>query len=408
MKNATSPARRLLLSKNFILMIVMLVLIIVAISAWFSFHKTVDANNIAVKAVSTEIDIAPCIKTYSDNYTSVASDGPGEFTHEINIPAVSLSKDCTGDGLNLIVPEFNVTKDYDSVRTHYGKEVNVNVGAANAVSNLQSELALKQNPDAEPPEYQFYEFEFYARSKNPELFLQNDSQLLAKTEKDGHSLSDVLEANNSKRSAYSSGILSVQPGDPVPVNVDGIVGAMRMSLVGEACSSVTQTWKAGSGNEAVIDTTDSVRLAAQKQLLWLPRPDVKLNIPNDAGDVTNWTLSTGLTSGDTFNNTYYKTINGNSSVELVNDNDSKTIISSGRDTNSRPNLGTNIKITDFSNNGEPIQRNLFELVVDNKDTTVKDYYYVTKYTLRIWIEGTDSEARRAMDGGEFQLTLNLF
>lgn len=409
MKNATSPARRLLLSKNFILMLVMLVLIIVAISAWFSFHKTVDANNIAVKAVSTEIDIAPCIKLYNDpskpyydetkDRFSILSDGPGEFTHEINIPAVSLSKDCTGDGLNLIVPEFNVTKDYDSVRTHYGKEVNVNVGAADAISNKQAELSQLQNPDAEPPEYQYIEYEFYARSKNKDLILQNDTQLLASVEASGGSLSTALGTGDPKRSAYGS------------FNVDGLVGAIRVALIGEACAEVNQNWVPITGGGGEINTTDATRLDPVKQILWVPRPDVKLNIPQDAGDISNWTLTTsGLTGGVTYSNSYYKKINGNIAVQLVDPDPNlggTTKVSSGHDSSGIPNLGENINISDFSSYGSSNQPQPLELVVDHNDIQVTSEYYVTKYTLKIWIEGTDTEARRAMDGGQFKLTLNL-
>ena len=399
MKNTTSPMRRLVLSKNFILMLVMLVLIIVAISAWFSFHKTVDANEIVVKAVSTEIDIAECVKTYTNNYAAVATDGPGEFRDDITIPASTLSKDCTGDGLSLIVPEFNVTKDYDSVRLNGGKEVNTNVGATNAISNKQAELALLQNPDAEPPEYQYIEYEFYARSKNKDLLLQNDTQVLAKTEADGGSLSTALGTGDAKRSAYGN------------FNVDGLVGAIRVALIGEACTEVNQSWSPLAGGGGQITSTDAPnRGAAVKQLLWVPRPDVKLNIPQDSGDITNWTLSTGLTSGETYSNSYYKMINGNIAVQLEKPDPNlggTTKVSSGLDSHGVPNLGENFNISDFSSYGSSNQPQMLELVVDHNNIEVTNEYYVTKYTLKIWIEGTDTEARRAMDGGQFKLTLNL-
>lgn len=54
----------------------------------------------------------------------VDSDGPGEFSDKISFDDVLLTKDCTGDGVSFIVPEFNVTNDFEMVRRENGKDVN--------------------------------------------------------------------------------------------------------------------------------------------------------------------------------------------------------------------------------------------------------------------------------------------
>ena len=147
MKNATSPARRLLLSKNFILMIVMLVVIIVAVSAWFTLNRTVTADNISVTATSTQIQIAKVTE----------GGGPGEFSNYIKFDGPFIfNKDCTGDGEKLIVPEFNVTKDFDSVRVKGGKEVNENQSGSPAVEFSQA--------TQEKPEYHYFQFKFFLKA----------------------------------------------------------------------------------------------------------------------------------------------------------------------------------------------------------------------------------------------------
>lgn len=404
MKNTTSLKRRLLLSKNFILMIVMLVVIILAISAWFTVNKTVTANEMNVVAASNEINIAPCIKTYDSGW-NVLTDGPGVFDSKITFTGVSFTKDCTGDGTNLIVPEFNVTKDSESVRLNGGKEVNTNLSPVDAKSSQQAEIELKKNPGQEAAPYEYAEFEFYVRSKNKNLLLDSASQLLAQTEVDGHSLSDISytksesEATVDKKSSYGS------------LNVDGLVGAMRVSLLAEGCSSVDQTWKNGElvtkGNSA----PNSVRERMVKQLLWLPRPDVFLEVSPKPENITEWQLHTGVTqnqeNGVTYAHTYYKrdTQNGGITLETANAQDDKLVVSSGSGSHSVPCLGSDCNITDFSDySTQPPQINL---VANAADVSVTYPYYVTKFTMRVWIEGTDTEARRAMDGGKFNLTLKF-
>lgn len=423
----TGPSRRYLISKNLILLLVMAVLIILAILAWFSFTKTVSANNIVVKAVSSEIDIAESIKTFKiqNDKLQVETDGPSEFGSEVafNGP-YKLSKDCTGDGYNLIVPEFNVARGFADVK-QTGKEVNTNLSSHNATSSLSSALAQLQkdnrsqllvdkgkvtNDDVitfageEIPEYQYIEEDFYVRSKNPELMLSSDSRIVSQTESQGNSLATYT---NDKKSAY---------GD---FNVDGLVGAIRVALIGRGTSSVSQTWS-GSGQTATITSTSASFANPVKQLLWLPRPDVYLNVSGGSA-IDNWTLSTGVDS-DTMNGTeaigaksykheYYKKTNDNSGVVLTNsvdENDGEYAVSSGTYTQGNISykcLGASKNISNFGDNYSRSTSNLFENY--KIDSTTKHDYYVTKYTLKIWIEGTDAEARRAMDRGTFNLILEF-
>lgn len=397
MKKPASQKWRLLFSKNFILMLVMLVVIIMTISAWFTVHKDVSANTMKVEAESTKIDIAPCVKTYDSNY-NVVTDGPGEFGPKLTFSAPddfgSFTKDCTGDGTDLIVPDFNVTNDYDNVRRTTGKDVNINVSGKAAVSQEFSRIESLRHPNQDAPEYQYMEFEFYVRSKNETLRLGSESVLMAETELNGNTLSDTLPPGSDKRSAYGN------------FNVDGLVGAMRVALIGEACNGVDQQWAQNTATEGKVSYTNVTNKSdPAKQILWYPRPDVRLQIPETAGDITNWSLLTGLSTNSqgTFVNSYYKD-NGNGLTLISNDTDSKTYVSPGV-SSGIPKLGENRTISDFSSVNYDRER--VELTVDKNHYQTKEQYYLAKYTLRVWIEGTDSEARRAMDGGKFSLKLRF-
>ena len=203
----------------------------------------------------------------------------------------------------------------------------------------------------------------------------------------------ITDKTNSKKSAY---------GD---FNVDALVGAMRVSFIAEACNAVTQNWIPENETSRLDYTNVTVRSPAVKQLLWVPRPDVKLIIPAEKGNITNWYLSEER-SGATYQNSYYKNKDDNSGLQFVsNDTDSKTVVSPYPVTGQHPTLGANRNLSDFSSL-QDFERNTVTLPIkDNNNLT--DTYYLTKITMNIWIEGTDSEARRAMDGGEFNLILTF-
>lgn len=396
MKKNASLFRHLFLSKNFIMMLVMLVVIVMAVSAWFTVNKTVTADNITIEAGSSELDIAEAIKTST-------TDGPGVFTDRLTFSGFKLIKDCTGDGVNLIVPDFNVTKDFDSVRLHGGKEVNVNNSALEAWSNVMAEAYNEANPNDEH-DYQYYQKEFYIRSKSKELFLDGDSVLLSLTEANGGSLSDALEANSTKRSAYGN------------FNVDGLVGAIRVALIGEACTNVDQRWVLNDEtNNYVPNNPDSTRKSPQKQILWVPRPDVYLWVNPQQNDISNWSLLTGVYRNTThgtgqeavpvgeysYAHQYYANRQSSSGLELLTDENA--VISNITATSKT--LGNHANISHFD--AAKDYEDKITLVVDASDLSVTEEYYVTKYTLKVWIEGTDAEARRAMDGGAFNLTLRF-
>lgn len=406
MKIKASRLRYLFFSKNFIMMLVALVVIIVAVSAWFVGRVDAEAQGISVRTSNSGIDIAPCIKVYNDpndaavydsgkeKYTPL-SEGPGIFQSELVFQVDTIGqlvKDCTGNGSELIVPEFNVTKDYNSVRKNGGKEVNLNLGASYAKSNLDAEQYLREHPDQDAPGFEFFEFEFYVRAKESNLKLKAQSRVISETEASGKALSDTTGLGG-KKSEYGN------------FNVDGLVGAIRVALIGSPCTGVTQNWKAVEGSEDyVLSSTTAVTGTATQQFFWLPRPDVHLNVTPSDDDISTWTLDTDVKAsdydGDSYKASYYVK-NGNEGVTLV-DNDDTAKVSSGTCSEGSLQvmcLGNDVGISDFSEQPTPIS-----LRVNSNNAQTEDYF-VTKYQLRVWIEGADTEARRAMDGGKFSIKL---
>lgn len=394
MKKNASPFRRLFLTKNFILMLVMLVVIIMAISAWFTVYKTVSASNISVKAVSTEVSIAESVKSADGQ-----SEGPGEFKDSITFNGIKFVKDCTGDGKQLIVPEFNNTNDFDSVRLNGGKEVNENRSGHDAV--------CIDSATEKSPEYHYAEYVFYLRSKNKDVYLDTDSILLSETEAAGTSL--TATPATAKKSSYGN------------FNVDGLVGAMRVALIGQTCTSVTQTW--GTVNNAVTVTASEAsqeNKEAERQLLWDPRPDVQLNIPSTPGNITTWSLSQLNSIPSDYHSTYYKNKTspdvGLEKIIADKNTDPKAKVST-RSTSYTPEgastaltlpfLQSPANISTFSSGND--YAGTLGIAPDKDHRSSEDFeqYYLTRYTMRIWIEGTDNEARRAMDGGKFKLIMNF-
>lgn len=417
MKKNASPKRRLFIAKNLIMLIVIAVTIVLACFSWFTQNTTATANGISVTTKKEGIEIAKCIKGYDDQGT-VIRDGPGEFSNTLVIDSIPpLSKDCTGDGdwykttvnnetvdvKTLIVPEFNVSNQSEEVKQK-GKEVNLNAKAQMALSNLDAEDYHRKHPDEDVPEYQYIAVEFYVRSRSQALSVSADSKLLAKTESDGEELQHAtytLEHIDENSNTTETEPVNKQSmyGD---FNVDALVGSIRVSLIAQPADNVTQTWSENVDAETGMYKVQSTNLATLgnpvKQFLWLPRPDVLLHV----GDtLTDWTISTGVQSGVSYQHNYYKRNDGDTGVVYVN-NDTSAIVSTIN--GGSVNMGQSVNVTENLVHADNTHE-LSSLVVSPSDKTTTDDYYVTKYTMYIWIEGTDAEARRAMDGGQFELEL---
>lgn len=433
MRFGTRANRRFIISKNLILMLVMVLVSIMAIWSWFTVNKTVDANSICVKSVyGNEVYLAYALKTDSegnvyenqDSFQAKTSpyDGPGAFGDELNFTIDEpFAKDCTGDGETLIVPSFSNAKD-KATANKTGKIVNSNGAWTEALSNI--DLLKLRNDDANTAEkMHYYEINFYSRSDTKTATLNADSNLLSKTEVDGFRLS---------QSEYTKDTVShLNTSAYGPFNHDALVGAVRVSIMTEGCINDTFTYDWNSGKVVKTKFNFGNR---QKQLLWVPRPDLFLNVPDD-GSITGWSLMRDITntSSESYTNNYllpsaaatgtttYKSTadstqtilakNAGTGVSVVDSNDNNTVFSTGAlETLGYSTLGSSVVVSNFT--GKIGENNYNDVLTPcqiriSEEDHGSGKYYIFRYTMRIWIEGTDAEARRAMDEGKFQLNLKF-
>lgn len=420
MKTNTGHDRRFIIAKNLIMMLVVLVVGLLAVWSWFSFHKKVSANDISVKAASpNEIGLA------KPRYNSDGVDqGPDKFEGEINFESnTKLDKDCTGDGETLLVPSFSITKDKETAIIK-GKEVNVGGSWEEALSQDDVDRIKRKNPESSV-EARYIEHVFYARSLTKSVMLSSNSYLTNSSDTN----SEKLTSNYSSNKASSYGNFSS----------DCLLGAVRVAFVVQPVN-VTQTIE----NSQIIASTvsDEYQVGSQTKhfsyelsCLWLPRPDLKLNITEQNGS-TIWSVTRNITdaSHGTYSHSFYKPKNTDNTpttyigkysetsseininkkkgsvVERDNMNSNakflvtpSTSVESSQ--NTYPTLGTDKAIT--GNGTDSYLQSQSWLSKSGNGIDDESWYYVFRVKLRMWLEGEDAESRRAMDGGQFMLHLEL-
>ena len=157
-------------------------------------------------------------------------------------------------------------------------------------------------------------------------------------------------------------------------------------------------------------------------LLWVPRPDIYLNnnptgSSNKDKDTTGWGLNTAVASNATFNLDVDGTLRDKSNYSTYAHEYYNVFQVSQSET---PDIETYAgAVASVLNTSAPAntnkvtfgtQRNLITLdrINDaNSDNIPDDEYYYGKVRVRIWIEGTDSEARRALAGGKFSVYFHI-
>ena len=428
MKGKTGVSnRRLLITKNSIMMLVMLVIIFLAIFAWYFINKNVSATGISVKAAQPdEVQIAitengadtGIFGNYvtTNNTTSFVAghwsdsatfDGPFQF-----------SNDVTSDGLTFINPGFSSTEDNDDAKADArtnGKIVNLNAIPTVAKSNLYTFSQSEIDSGAKP---EYYSVPFYLRSKNSDLYVKPSAYLAMGVETTSGEV--MTGSSSTRKSAYGN------------FTSDALVAAMRVSLTGGPISEI---------NDSTHTATNPSKY--ESSFVWVPRPDLFLTIPSGTSE-DDWTLLTGVTKttqgsnsadsttyksgftrlgtavdpGTTFKHNYYTyryvdpeaaspVVNGVSYVEDPSTDNTYTPLGGSEELPSNAYKSDVTKTTTLTNGTVPTLgegKKISEF--STTPTKIGDYYYY-KYYINLWIEGTDTEARRAMDTGKFSLYIEF-
>ncbi len=181
----------------------------------------------------------------------------------------------------------------------------------------------------------YLSFDLYMRSKSPQnIYLDSDTT--------------IKPVSKTLTWSTESGGVGNNPSSNGDYSRDCIIGAVRFSAV------------------------DS---GGTRDILWIPAPQLKLN--------SDFTMSTGLRSGDSYKHTYYE-VSSTSKVQTTLSAPTVTV-----------NTGGKFKLGSKKN---------FAVL---GGTASSDGYFYEYVTCHVWIEGEDPEARLALVNGNFTINLQL-
>lgn len=423
MKKSTSRSRRYLITKNSILLLVMLVVIFMAVWAWFiADNSTANASGLKI-AVAEPGDMQIALP-YKGSYPKDTDPASVRFSDSIDFTQSSFFStdmfgDVTSDGINFIIPTFEVDKDNN-------RDGRIVVPEGEWSEAVSSKAARSDEGTDNDDKFDYVAIDFYLRSPEKKINVLSSSYLAAKSDIDSPAKPLKITSGNVDTDLYRScGNLYGQG----KFSADALVGAMRVSLVGQSVVGQTE-----SGSGETLARTDTYLSGSSPSLgfLWLPRPDICLNTGNDINTPTSdWTLITGITPNNanyvnkTYRHSCYIPKDFNIKREVIkhtyyddyiadsisNSTDKASYIASpatnptafhvskGNGTATAgyyPVLGKDCSVAPA---GNPT------MVTFTDENSVSTDYYVYKMTLNIWIEGEDAEARRAMGSGKFKLQM---
>lgn len=433
----TISRRRLFFTKNLIMMLVMVVVLGISVFSWFTIYGHVYSDGMSVKAKSGDVQIAlPYHGSYPDDSISTTEKNNGHrFMNEIDFNIseqmissdsdssnafLDLFRDTTSDGSLFINPSFN---GHPTIAD--GKVVNDE--AAFTLSQSNKDVYNDGNEENDKA-LQYLDMDFYLRSEDKNIQITEDSFLTTLSEANGFNLKDD-NLDSQRISTAGSDTFSS----------DALAGAIRVSL---STKSITAHTVDHTDSNNITYYTDNVPSGETEQLrfLWIPRPDLYIQT---AGRFPDWRLTTGvcpLSSGSvnptalkTYRHTFYSPDEDNWSADppiykgvtkkIYYDSHMKSdynltdaqfnqfkdgattedyFFVSKVDTSNPtavPKLGHSHVVCD---SGLDANRVLMKNSAD-EDT----YYFIYKCSLKIWIEGEDAEARRAMNNGAFRIQLEF-
>ncbi len=139
----------------------------------------------------------------------------------------------------------------------------------------------------------------------------------------------------------------------------------------------------GAARFSVFDTEKNLKF------LWIPRPDIYLECDIDKVPTKVLTNQNDVT-GPSYKHNYYTVESDNSKIYHENDIDKTKLVTS-------TSVGTN----------DYVMGDDQEILQLNKKQADDSEYYAGHVTCNMWIEGEDSEARRALMDGNFSINLEL-
>ncbi len=406
--------RHTLMAKGIMVLLSLLILVFILTFAWFAIPQPdADASGLSIATSKVgDFEYAIGFSTSQTGYSYVRTDFISAADTQLNLteltPAsgyatvykqdsdgnyLDASDHITTDPSEYVVVPYNLLFDYTPVDVT-GDGATLIRPAMNYGNWSVNQSSSNYSIAEANVQYISFDLIFRAASRCT-VFLDADSYAKGACETtpgDGGLLNNVTSSNTSTYGSFSR---------------DAIVGAARMAFIDFADLSGTQ-------DADYILNTNRTDLLSTPALLWIPRPDIYLNNNNGQDTTTTgWTLSTGVADNTTFNlvsegytNSSYSTYkhyyydifnNTNKNVVEYTDAIASSIVSgSGVIFNDQANLTTLSYYNDANDDNLP-----------DPLSGESDGYYYGKVRVRIWLEGYDAEARRALAGGNFSFKLSL-
>lgn len=357
--------RHSLLAKGLMVLLSLLILIFAFTYSWFSTKQEADATGISA-SVESDGDFEYAIGFYNsgtnNNYavTAFTSDSTALDLKHLNATVNGTDYtyydllhdyqpiDLTGDGPTLIRPSM--------------EHGNTNIKTASDDYSIAT------------PNKQYINFDLYFRSATSgvPIYLMKGSYAQAACETVLGNISSRSSVNTSTYGTFSR---------------DAIVGAVRIAFIPYTYTTAPATLTGDDGYQALTGNQDKTN-----SWVWLPRPDIHTNY-NDT--TSGWTMSYGMYPNTYSTKTYIK----NNVEEYPAD-----------DVHKYYNIFNGTKaLVEPTNTILPSQLNSGANQLMSRIGTTFHYgnYYYTKVNVRIWIEGTDAQSRRAFSGGQFSVNFKF-
>lgn len=285
--------------------------------------------------------------------------------------------DLTGDGVTLVRPAMN-----------YG---NWSINKASRNYSIAEENV----------QYISFDLIFRTQVQNTTIRLNSDSFAKGATERYAGDYTrlqgdNIVADTKSKYGAFST---------------DAIVGAVRVAFL--------EYVDHGESGTTLVEAKQT-EYESTPLLIWIPRPDLYLN-NNPTGSnlrekqVDGWGLDTNVASNATYNlvsdaqnNASYSTyIHQYYNVFSVGQNETPDIVQYNGAVASTidPDAPADTNKVTFGTQCDLIE--LDHINDTNNDNVPDDGYYYGKVRVRIWLEGTDTESRRALAGGKFSVSFHV-
>lgn len=339
--------RHTLMAKGIMVLLTLLILAFVISFAWYTVADPVADAKGASFALGASGDFEYAIGFYNNG--TGGSYKITDFTSDST--ALNLENLEASDG-----GTYNLLHDYMPIDvTGDGRTL---IRPAMSYGNKEIDQSSNDYSLADP-NVQYISFDLYFRSTVPNvpIKLGNGSWAKGNCEYNNLGYTGSSTAADFNKSTYGN------------FSKDAVVGAVRIAFV-----PYNKNLPASFANLSAYEDDTPQYLADSASLLWLPKPELQLI---EGSTATNWTLSTTANNNQ---HTYY------------------SIFESGhpKQVKTYSNTITTAMIT--AQNREFTR-------IDNS-VHIGEYYY-SKVNVRIWVEGTDKEARRATSGGKFGVNFKL-